>query len=303
MRVTQSMISAQLLSQINNSYKQLSITQQELSSGKKISKPSDDPVVASQGIAYRTDVAQVDQYTRNMDTANQWMTSSDSALNDSNQVLQRVRELTVQASSDTTTPSDRSKIKDEIDQLKQHLVSDANTQVAGKYIFNGTQTGTKPVVMDSQGNITFSASKKLNGGDPTNKVMIEANQGVNLQINVDPTTVFSQGLFSDLNDLEAKLTDPSATGKDITGFISKIDGHLDELSSSQSSLGARENRVQLITNRLSDQKNTAETIMSKNEDADFETTLVNFQQQQATYQAALSVGAKNMQPTLVDFLK
>ncbi len=297
MRVTQNMVSSQMLRNISNSYQQLSNSQQELSSGKKISKPSDDPVVASQGIAYRTDVAQVTQYTRNIDTANQWTQSSDSALNEANSVLQRVRELTVQASSDTATASDRKSIKSEVDQLTQQLSVIANTQVAGKYIFNGVNTGTPPTTFDpTQGTVNVAATSPK-----TDKVLLDVNQGVNVQVNVQPGTVFSQSLFDDLHQLSQDLGNGTG-GQTLSGQIATIDSHINTLSSTQSDLGARENRISLITTRLQDQQQIAQNIMSKNEDADFETTLVNYQQQQATYTAALSVGAKSIQKTLVDFL-
>jgi flagellar hook-associated protein 3 FlgL len=300
MRVTQNMVASNLLSNISNSYQQLSNTQQQLSSGKKISKPSDDPVIATQGIAYRTDVSQVDQYTRNIDTANQWAQSSDSALSEANSVLQSIRELTVQASSDTETSDDRNAIKAEVDQLTQQLSTIANTQVAGKYIFNGTNTATKPTTVNPDGTVTV-ANPMATAGDPANKVMVEVNQGVNLQVNVDPAKNFTQQLFDDLNKLSTNLGNGS-DGATIGQSVTDIDNHLNQLSSAQSDLGARENRITLITNRLQDQQQIANTIMSNNEDADFETTLVNYQQQQATYTAALSVGAKSMQKTLVDFL-
>lgn len=296
MRVTQSMVSASILKNISSNYQQLSETQQQLSSGKKITKPSDDPVVATQGIAYRTDVSQVDQYTRNIDTANQWANSSDSALSEANQVLQRIRELTVQASSDTNTSDERKAIKDEVDQLTKQLATVANTQVAGKYIFNGTNTSIQPTTINSDGTVSVSIPSPN-----TDKVMVEVNQGVNLQVNVAPNTIFTQSLFDDLKKLSTNLGNGS-DGKTISNSISDIDSHLNRLSATQSDLGARENRITLITNRLQDQQQIATTIMSKNEDVDMTKTLVDFQQQQAVYQAGLAVGAKIMQPTLVDFL-
>lgn len=297
MRVTQSMVSANLLKNITMSYQELSKTQEQLSSGKKISKPSDDPVIATQGIAYRTDVSQVDQYTRNIDTANQWAKSSDSALNESNQILQRVRELTVQASSDTQTPNDRKAIKSEVDQLTQQLSNVANTQVAGKYIFNGTNTDQPPATLNTDGSVTIAATNPK-----TNRVMVQVNQGVNLQVNVEPGTVFSQKLFDDLHTLSKNLGG-GADGQIISQSLTALDQDMSQLSSAQSGLGARENRISLISNRLQDQKQFASTIMSKNEDADFTATETKFQQEQATFTAALSSGAKMITPTLVDFLK
>jgi len=294
MRVTQGMISQDFLRQLNNSTSTLATLQQQLMTGNKITKPSQDPVIATLGIAYRTDVTHVDQYSRNMDTVHQWMDSSDDALSEANKVLTRISELTTEASNDTYTADQRADVEKEIDQLKQQLASVANTQVAGKYIFNGTQTSTKPINDDYTLNYD---------PDEVKDVTIAVNKGVNIQVNVNPNDVFSQSLFDDIGDLQDALKDSESTGQDISHYISVIQGHMDEVTSAQADLGARENRVDLTDNRLADQKDSTETIMANNEGADFETTLVEYETQQTIHNAALAVGSKIMQTTLVDFLK
>lgn len=298
MRITQSMMSQDLLRNLNSSYNKLSDLQQQLYTGKKISRPSQDPVVASLGIAYRSTVNQVNQYSRNMDEVHKWMDGSDSALDETNSVLQRIRELTVEASNDTYTDDQRQGVQKEVDQLKQQLVNIANTKVGDKYIFNGTKTTEAPVTLNSDGTVTTSYEDAK-----PDDVMIEVNDGIKIGVNVDPSKAFSNDLFKDINDLETALSTPGSDGKTIGGFLDKIDSHISDLTSAQAELGARENRADLIDNRLSDQKQSAQTLMSKNEDADFETVLVNFQTQQSVYQASLAVGARIIQPSLVDFLK
>ncbi|GGE36198.1 flagellar hook-associated protein 3 [Pullulanibacillus camelliae] len=294
MRVTQGMISQDFLRQLNNSSSSLATLQQQLMTGNKISKPSQDPVVATLGIAYRSDVAHVDQFSRNMDTVHQWMDASDSALDETNQVLTRLNELTTEASSDSYTSDQRADIEKEVEQLKQQLVTVANTQVAGKYIFNGTQTSKKPVNDDYTLNYDPDNVKDVN---------ITVNNGIQIKANVNPNDVFSQSLFDDIGKLQDALKDSDSKGADISKYISVIQGHMDDVTAAQADLGARENRVDLIDNRLSNQKQTTETIMTNNEGADFESTLVNYQTQQTIHNAALAVGSKIMQPTLVDFLR
>ncbi|GGH76708.1 flagellar hook-associated protein 3 FlgL [Pullulanibacillus pueri] len=293
MRITQSMLSQDFLRQLNNSTNNLATLQQQLTTGKKITKPSQDPVIATLGIGYRSDVNHVDQYSRNMDTVHQWMDSSDSALDETNDVLQRLNELTTEASNDTYTADQRANIEKEVGQLKNQLVTIANTQVAGKYIFNGTNTSTKPV--NDDGTLNYDPDKMSD-------VNITVNNGIQIKANVNPNDVFSQKLFDDIDQLQDALKDSNSKGADISKYISVIQGHMDNVTSAQADLGARENRVDLIDNRLSNQKEITENIMSKNEDADFETTLIDFQTQQTIHNAALAVGSKIMQPTLVDFL-
>jgi flagellar hook-associated protein 3 FlgL len=294
MRVTQGMISRDLLRQLNNTNSKLYDLQQQLVTGKKITKPSQDPVIASLGIAYRTEVAQINQYSRNMDEVHNWMDNSESALDQANSVLQRIRELTVEASNDTYTDDQRKDIQKEVIQLKEQLVNIVNTKVAGKYIFNGTNTSAPPVTIDASGNVTTAYN--------ANAVQIEVNNGIKIPVNVNPNDVFPQSLFDDIQDLESALTTTPSDGKQIGSFLDKIDQHIDEVVGARAELGARMNRVDMIDNRIGAQKQIAETMMANNEDAQFEQVLVDYQTQLSVQRAALAVGSKIIQPTLVDFL-
>jgi len=294
MRVTQGMISRDLLRQLNNTNSKLYDLQQQLVTGKKITKPSQDPVIASLGIAYRTEVAQINQYSRNMDEVHNWMDNSESALDQANSVLQRIRELTVEASNDTYTDDQRKDIQKEVIQLKEQLVNIVNTKVAGKYIFNGTNTSAPPVTIDASGNVTTAYN--------ANAVQIEVNNGIKIPVNVNPNDAFPPSLFADIQDLEAAIGATPSDGKQIGSFLDKIDQHIDEVVGARAELGARMNRVDMIDNRIGAQKQIAETMMANNEDAQFEQVLVDYQTQLSVQRAALAVGSKIIQPTLVDFL-
>ncbi|CAM3209567.1 flagellar hook-associated protein FlgL [Sporolactobacillus spathodeae] len=299
MRVTQSMMANSLLQHISDGYSKLADYQNQLSTGKKITKPSDDPVVATMGIAYRTDVSHVEQYQKNVTTAQKWMDSADSALSDVNDVLQRVRELTVEASNGTYTSDQRAAAQAEVNQLTQQLVTIGNTQVGGQYIFSGSDSAN-PLLTSTSGTVTANTTALSNPD-----VSLDVNDGIKMSINVPPDAVFtangSNGLFDDLASLQTTLTTGSSS--DISAYLSKIDTHLDAVSSAQADLGAKENRMTMISNRLSDMKTTATKVMSDNEDADYAETIVNLNQQQNVYNASLSVGARVIQQSLVDYLK
>ncbi|MGM0805792.1 MAG: flagellar hook-associated protein FlgL [Bacillota bacterium] len=298
MRVTQSMLSNNMLRHISNSYESMAKTQEQLTTGKKISRPSDDPVVAMKGMTYRTNLTEVEQYKRNLSEAYNWMDNSDAALDKATSVMQRIRELTVQASNGTYEESQKGMIGKEIEQLKEHLVSIANTQVAGKYIFNGNDTTKKPVDL----------SKTPSVSDNGNTVNLELSQGIEVAVNINPKNVFTHtagspesGLFGDINELKKALE--STSGKDISGFLEKLDSHINNLVSERAELGARYNRVELIDARVGEQEVIANRILSDNEDADIERVITDLKMQESLHRAALGVGSRIMQPTLMDFLR
>ncbi|MFA9558923.1 flagellar hook-associated protein FlgL [Evansella sp. AB-rgal1] len=145
MRVTQMMLSNNSLRHLSGSYQTLQTLQDQLSTGKKISRASQDPVVAMNGMRYRTQVTEIEQFKRNLGEVYNWMENGDAALNEATNALHRIRELTVQASNDTYESAQRSNIAKEVAQLRDHLMSLANTKANNKYLFNGTNTTNPPV--------------------------------------------------------------------------------------------------------------------------------------------------------------
>ncbi|MDF2606874.1 MAG: flagellar hook-associated protein FlgL [Bacillales bacterium] len=294
MRVTQGMLSNRSILNLSRSYKNLGKYQEQLETGKKISKPSDDPVVAMKGVMYRTDLTEIEQYRRNAGEASTWLETTDSAYGHATSILQRARELAVQLSNGTYSGEDKIAAEKEIEQLKMDLVSVANTQVAGRYIFNGTDILDKPVVTDP---VTGNVSSVSNN---TASFDIEVARGVNLKVNSNPSTFFNAELFSDFEDLSAALKGGSTN---IDSFIGAIDKNLDNLNLERSESGARHNRLELIETRNSEQEIIANRILGDNEGADIERVIMNLKVQESVHQAALSVGARIMQQSLMDFLR
>ena len=289
MRVTQSMLSTNMLRNLSKSYDSMGTYMDQLSTGKKVNKPSDDPVVAMKGMKYRTEVTEIQQYQRNTSEMHNWMESSDSALDKATQALQRLRELAIQASNDTYEGGQREIISLEVDQLREHLVDIANTRVNDKYIFNGTKTGTPPITADGAEN-----------GLPGGPVSIEVANGTKLKANVDAGAVFNKEMFQQIQDFSDSLK--GNTGA-IDDAISNMDGILDTVVSQRADLGARMNRLELVENRLAEQEVTATRMMADNEDADIEKVIMNLKTQESVHRAALSAGGRIIQPTLMDFLR
>jgi flagellar hook-associated protein 3 FlgL len=291
MRVTQGMLSSNMLDHISKSYERMAKYQSQLASGKKINLPSDDPVVAMKGIRYRSNLTHIEQYKRNITDAYTWMESSDSALDKATQALQRIRELVVQASNDTYEASQRQSIAIEVGELKEHLASIANSKVGNKYIFNGSDTTTPPVDL---GAAVY----------PTNSdaVEIEVYAGVRMQVNINPTNVFSAALFNDITNLENDLNS-GTTGATIGNYLATLDGHIQNFIAERAELGARYNRLELVDQRVQTQEVVANRILSDNEDAEIERVITDLKMQESVHRAALGVGARVMQPTLLDFLR
>ncbi|MED3979279.1 flagellar hook-associated protein FlgL [Priestia megaterium] len=293
MRVTQGMLAANSLKQISNSYNKLETLQNQLSTGKKITRPSDDPVVATKGMAYRSNLSEVNQYKRNLTEAQSWFDSSESGLEQVNSILQRTKELVVQGLNGTNESDDRQAIAREIEQLKLDYMQVGNTQVAGNYIFNGVNVGSAPISKNASGMIESNINL-----DPFS---VEVSKGIQLRVNIHPENIFGQGAFDLMNNVQTAFEQNDVNSlKDLS---TQVDTQLSTLLAERSELGARSNRLELIENRLDSQEITATKMLSNNEDADIEKVITDLTVQESVHRAALGVGAQIIQPTLLDFLR
>lgn len=293
MRITQNMIAGNSLKNLNRSYSTMANYLDKLSTGKKITKPSDDPVVAQKGMHYRTSLNEVEQYKRNLSELFLWMDNSEAAMDHANNNLQRVRDLVLQGNNDTNENLDKEAIAKEIGQLKKDLVSVVNTQVAGRYIFNGTDVNKPPVIEDGT-KITVAANTK--------DYMVEASKGIQLKANVNTNQAFNQKLFDTLTAIEENLSGDESVGS-LDDLLVDLDEQITNFSTERSDLGARYNRLELLESRIGNQEVLANKVLSDNEDADMEKVISDFLNQESVHRAALQVGAKVIQPSLLDFLR
>lgn len=286
MRVTQTMLSGNMLRNLSSSYAKMGKLQNQINTGKKVTRPSDDPVVAMKGIGYRTSLDKVEQFQRNIGEAYNWLDTSDDTFDKIGSAMQRANELVVNAANGTNTPEDRLKIQSELDQIREHIQNLANTKIGDKYIFSGTKTKTP--LYDGTGYPTVTS-----GFDKD--VEIEVFDGITLKVNTNAIDLFKNidQMFQDIKDGTV----------DYGVAIGTIDEQMNDLLTTRANVGARQNRVELMDNRLQTQEIIATKQMSANEDIDYEKTITDMITQESIHNAALSVGAKIIQPTLVDFLR
>ncbi|MGN1385880.1 MAG: flagellar hook-associated protein FlgL [Bacillus sp. (in: firmicutes)] len=305
MRVTQSMLSNNTLRNLSNTYSKLQTLNNQITTGKKFTKPSDDPVAAMNAISYRTDLNQIQQYQENIATVQNWTDSTDDALNSVNNVLQKIRELTVQASNGTYEGTQRSYIAEEIKQLQEEIISISDTQIGGKYIFGGTKTDVKP-------SDDYTTAK--------GEMNIQVFSGITLPLNMEGAPIFGEmiGNKVDVTDADGNVVSTERSGglqklintltgggseEEIGAYLTEIDKQMDLVLGKMSVVGARQNRVELMDDRLSNQEVFSTRVLSNNEDIDLEKVAIDLTAQESVLNAALSAGASIIQPTLMDFLR
>lgn len=286
MRVTQSMLSNNMLRNLSNSYSRMDKLQDQISTQKKFTKPSDDPVAAMMGMNYRTDLNRIQQFTRNIGEVRNWVDSTDDALDKGVLALQRIRELTVQASNGTLEGDQRKAVAEEVKQLKEHLQNLGDTQVGGKYIFNGNQTNVRP----------------SESGFQSGTIELEVFSGIKIPVNTEGKALFGD-MLSDDGDIQKLITALETNDPAVGDMLDTVDKNIDNFLSARALIGAKQNRVELMEDRLSQQEVFSTRILSDNEDIDMEKAIIELTTQESIHRAALSVGARIIQPSLTDFLR
>lgn len=294
-RITQSMINSQFLTNLNRNIKSLDNLQNQLSSGKRITKPSDDPVGISYSLRYRNELNANDQYQSNVDSATSWLDNTDSTLGQVDDVLQRTRELAVQAANGSNPQDGLDAIKAEVKQLSSQLATIGNSKFNGKYVFNGQKTDVPP----------YDESSPVADTD-TGTIRFEIGVGVKIGVNVTGNQVFGSAADGDnafkvLQDFQNALA--AGDTSQISTLIGSIDSRLNKVLNVRSDIGAKSNRIDLASNRLKDINTNLQNLQSKTEDADVAEVITNLKMSENVYQASLSTGAQIIRPSLVDYLK
>lgn len=444
MRITNNMMITNMMRNLNRNMQRLDQRQMQVATGKRIHKPSDDPIAISRSLKIRADISELEQHRKNVEDAVSWLETTEISIKNMGDAMQRVRELTVQASNGVLTSEETFKIQSEIKELKTQIIGLSNSTYSGKYIFSG-KNSDRPL-LDSQGNYIVYPYNIKNPNLVDHRMKFEVGVSELIDINIlgievlenigrpssltlefpkqlgeDKSTTFKlEGLEVNIEMMEAESDDPPVTAKykatykfinedgsvleneidifnlDVDGnivglptgipgekeavsksivkFMSEfvldenivsidhplrnymfdavdlksnvlnsegdwnivatpqkaglinlldriernmIDGKHEQLSkqladidiflnrllNSRSEVGAKVNRMELVHNRILDDKINFRTLQSQLEDADMGETLMELMNEENVYKASLSVGARIIQPTLLDFLR
>jgi flagellar hook-associated protein 3 FlgL len=306
MRITSGMIQRNVLSDLNDLSDKLAKTQNRAATGKQITRPSDDPYNAARAMGLRSSLSANSAYKSNIEDAEDWQNTTESALSSITDYVHRANDLLVQGSSDTADQTSRNALADEIDQIVQGVKETANSTYGDKYVFSGTATATPPYTQGADD--TYKGNQGgLNPAQPG--VLREIGPGVTLSINSVGQEILGDGqaagdgkLLDTLRTISQDLRAGNGTalrGNDLTNLTSNLNQVLEVRARN----GATTNRLSAADTRLEDISLSVTKQLSDTEDADMAQTLIDFNSQSAAYQSALRAGASIVQTSLMDFLK
>lgn len=294
MRITNQMMSSRFLEDLNARMESMERSQSQLTSGKMIQRPSDDPVGVGRALSLQESIDQNTQYQRNVDAARSFLSATETNMRSILDLLQRARELAVQGSSDTLSTNDLQAIGQEVDELLKEGVQLGNGKYQNFYLFGGTNEATAPYTLVSGANV--SVTPPISPG----AINREIGVGQRIQINVPGDTVLPS-VFNALAALRNAATNLTPT--DVRSTISQLDSALDDLLGGLDGVGAKLNRLEDTQQRYQDVDVNFRGLLSQVQDTDIASAVTELQVQQTAYQAALATGAQILQPSLIDFLR
>lgn len=330
MRVTNKMMTSSFLNDMQTNLSRMSKIQRQLTSGKEVSRPSDDPFVVARSMQLSGDIAANEQYNSNIKDTTNWLDATDTALGQLTDTMQRMRELMVSVGNAAYGEDEKNAIKDELNQRVEEVGTILNSTFDGKYIFGGTRGTFKPIgtEKDENGNINIGYAKKsgdlINVATADSKDMAELNmidkrlnveisKGVTMEYNVNAKEVLeftdadgtSINVMSLLNDIVTNIgsDNPEDNKKVSDENLGAMTGTINNLLKIRAEVGAKQNRMESAEAKNEEENFNLTEVLSANEDINFTEKSMESATMQTVYMASLQVSAKVIQPSLLDYIR
>ncbi|MBI5474544.1 MAG: flagellar hook-associated protein FlgL [Ignavibacteriae bacterium] len=295
MRITQNTFTKNYLLNINNARARMSRLQDQLSTGKKVLNASDDPEAANRILRIKNIIAKHEQFAANVSDGETFSQATTSALDRFSDMLVEAKDILSRARNGSRVP-DLQTFANQIDQLISDVVQTANTTFNGKYLFGGTQTTEAPFILAAD-----RSAVTTNPNGITGEIRIIVDEGRTQVVNIDGQQAFQgtaifQTLIQIRNDMQNGLAPTAAQ-------LDAVTAHLDYVASQAGKSGLIMSALEMDGRYLDERSTELESLLSLDQDTDFAEATMQLKKEELMLDAALSVGARIIPKTLMDFLR
>lgn len=297
MRVTEQMIQDSALQNLQMQMERLSQVNAQIASGKRLSRPGEDPLTSGEILNLRSNLNELEAYSRTLDVSRSWVAISDSALRELSDLVVRARTIAQRGSSASETAVRFPELADEVEGILQHAVTVANSRHGDDYIFAGFQTNTAPFALEDT-TVTYRGATDPDV-DLNEAIEREVEPGHRLQINVRGGALLPA--LTELADLAASLR--AGDGDAIAQHLESLDEVLGQVSSQIAIMGTTANRLETVQARLGNVQLEMQGTLSQLESTDMAEAAVELNSREKAYQATLAAVARGTRPSLMDFLR
>ncbi len=283
------------LKKVNSSTSRMQQLQEQISSGKKINRPSDGPAAARRILSLNTENHKLEQYSSNIQKATEDLAENERVLINVEEHITRLRELTTQGNNDTNGPVERKTISIDINAILESLLQEANTKSSERYTFAGTKTTTKPFTA------TYGANNKItdvtyNGNQ--GKIEYRVGPGATVQINQTGEEAFvDTQLFTTI----ISIRDNFENGVKSSGLDELNDAH-GSITGLVAKAGSVAKTLELTENRIEDAKLSIANSLGETEGADLTEVILKLKEQENIFQATLASSTLIFSTSILDYL-
>jgi len=297
MRITQNVKNNQLLFNLNKVNAERQKYFNQLSSGKQLVKPSDDPTGTARVLQLNKMLVQSKNYQKNIDDAKSFLTATEASLTAVNDSLQEALTIGLRGANDTSGEDERNLLADQVEFILERVLSEANRQFGSKYLFGGTAIDRPPFELSDPDTVEITNENAIDGFH-TREILKDDE----VQINFSGKDVFieNNNTFDALINLRNALRNNNS--KEIQSAYMQLKEVSKQITRYTSKAGIRYEHITDVEKTLVEFDLQLEGLKSSLVDADIAKAAVNFESLDTIYQANLQFGAQILKMSILDYL-
>jgi len=304
MRVSDAMITANMVHRLQQSSERLFKVQEQAASGLRFTRPSEDPTATVRAAALRSHLSELGQYRRNADTADARLRLTEVAVAEMSDVLAQVRTIALAAINDTLDQAARAALAAQVEELSEVIVRAGNYEDGSRYLLAGSKLLTPPLVDNPT-----PPPPVLYQGDRA-ELSLQVGRGISVVSNLDDAVLLNlngaadpagNDVFTDLENLQSAIlaNDHDALGE----AVATMDAHFWRVNSLRGEIGARLERLDFDRRRLEEAEHTSLSLLSETEGADLAEVIARLEERQVAYQVAAAACSLLARAGLLDYLR
>ena len=324
MRITNASMVRSHLYDTQNNLTNMSKINQQISTGKVINTVSDDPHKAIKIMNINNEIKYTEKYNYNIDESVGWMNTTDGALDNVGNLLGEIKETILKVGNGTYSQNEMKSLNEDMNEKIKQLADTLNSTHGGKYLFGGSSVDDAPitVIENPDGTVKLEFSKDKNGQTipNTDDLKADISSGINIDYNISVGEILNikdgngntVNLLDEINNLSTLMNDiangdeqTAAKAKDtlLNDTKGKIDTLFDHVVNERTSLGVRVSTAEKIKELNDEDILNIQDVLSKTQDTDVVEKFIELKSAEMIYQASIQVGAKLIQPTILDYIR
>ena len=301
MRVTNRAMTNTYLSDVQKSLQSINKLNTQLNTGKQINKVSDNPYEAIKILNMQNEINDIERYNYNCDEITGWLDSTDDALDKIGNISSEIKVLLTSISGSYGEDEIKA-IKSEINEKVKQIGEALNTTYAGRFIFGGSNTDEAPVEIFE--NADGIVELRLKAGANEDKLKAEISDGIGIDYNLTASQVTDnlKGLNT-INNILVELGNNPVDKDRVQELNSELGDYMNHVLNNRSAIGARSNTVSNVKSSNDENILRLKGVYSDMQDVDWAEKYIELTSAQMVYNSSMQVGAKMIQPTLLDYLR